>query len=563
MSEHDSLNYKLRNQKKTPDIEAHGGEPRNATAEESQLNPAVYQLGYAEENVEADVAQSEQQSASIDVMGEISQNANALITIVNEYIPRSAGLFKTLDANFKRTIEHQKASNEKLVEVFQKKASEPREVDISDKKAPEEKSFMEKIKDTIASSCGIAKNVLFDAGKAIVKPVGAGIIKFVSSPVGAGLTFGAGVATAGAGVAYMASRNPKGVVDPRWLEGLNKSNISNEKLAGLISKYWQKHGGPDDPEKISWFIGSVVGESQLKLVREYAPKGKNAQDYFNQKYGGENSKRLGLGNGSVSSGDGYRFRGGGFIQLTGRSNYEKTARLMGLGSAEELADKIGTDLEVAMEASIIYFLKRPGSSEIPVKAPNFTEALRRIGKTTQKWRETRNKAREKFMSNVNNYPITTPDYNNGIATESPDDSFINQKLYAVSKKYIGLKYASKKDGTWIHRGKPGWADCSSLVSRLIKDLTGGEIDFKNGTTQSLVKQGSGVSSKNIKPGDMVFWNNSKQPNGHVELYIGGGKTIGTNDSKYLSRIRSLNENGRQPKISAVRRITKVYNIINA
>ncbi len=37
-----------------------------------------------------------------------------------------------------------------------------------------------------------------------------------------------------------------------------------------------------------------------------------------------------LGNGNISSGDGYRFRGGSFIQTTGRYNWEKTAKIISM-----------------------------------------------------------------------------------------------------------------------------------------------------------------------------------------------------------------------------------------
>lgn len=44
-----------------------------------------------------------------------------------------------------------------------------------------------------------------------------------------------------------------------------------------------------------------------------------------------------MGNGSVESGDGWTFHGRGLIQLTGRTNYEKFARMIGKGLDETVA----------------------------------------------------------------------------------------------------------------------------------------------------------------------------------------------------------------------------------
>ena len=48
-----------------------------------------------------------------------------------------------------------------------------------------------------------------------------------------------------------------------------------------------------------------------------------------------------IGNGDTDSGDGWRFRGGGFIQLTGRANYQNFAESVGM-TAEEATDYVRT-----------------------------------------------------------------------------------------------------------------------------------------------------------------------------------------------------------------------------
>lgn len=62
-----------------------------------------------------------------------------------------------------------------------------------------------------------------------------------------------------------------------------------------------------------------------------------------------------LGNGSIESGDGYRFRGGGYIQITGKSNYASIASVIGRGmTAEMLADNINT-IEYALLSAMAFW----------------------------------------------------------------------------------------------------------------------------------------------------------------------------------------------------------------
>lgn len=63
-----------------------------------------------------------------------------------------------------------------------------------------------------------------------------------------------------------------------------------------------------------------------------------------------------MGNGNVESGDGYRFRGRGIIQLTGRENYTKFGKTVGL-TPEQVIDYVRTK-KGALESACWYWKTR-------------------------------------------------------------------------------------------------------------------------------------------------------------------------------------------------------------
>lgn len=74
-----------------------------------------------------------------------------------------------------------------------------------------------------------------------------------------------------------------------------------------------------DPERLDALFSRVIGrEDALMLIAE------GPQAIANRVYAGR------LGNGDEASGDGWRYRGSGYKQLTGRANYREMGALVGL-----------------------------------------------------------------------------------------------------------------------------------------------------------------------------------------------------------------------------------------
>jgi putative chitinase len=82
----------------------------------------------------------------------------------------------------------------------------------------------------------------------------------------------------------------------------------------------QGFGINSNTNRLSNFLGQVAYETnEFQVLAEAGSERELSEAYANR-----------LGNGSVESGDGYRYRGRGFFQITGKENYQKVSQLTGI-----------------------------------------------------------------------------------------------------------------------------------------------------------------------------------------------------------------------------------------
>lgn len=92
----------------------------------------------------------------------------------------------------------------------------------------------------------------------------------------------------------------------------------------------------------------------------------------------------------------------------------------------------------------------------------------------------------------------------------------------AGNKYMGRSVYVFGGGRNAHDVAMGWFDCSGFVHWAFAQA-GIDIGFN---TDSIKKQGKRVLVKDMKPGDIVFFDTYKK-DGHVGIYLGNGKFIGS------------------------------------
>lgn len=198
----------------------------------------------------------------------------------------------------------------------------------------------------------------------------------------------------------------------------------------------------------TWGYFKKPGPRRDKLL-ELTNQGKKTADptkFAELVYGPGSTKEKELGN--TRPGDGYLFRGRGWVQLTGRSNYAKTGQSLGM-SAEQVANYVMSP-PGALESSLIWWKNNnanryisdsdPGGSVMRVAAlANYGSAVGKDGKTKvpHRWgqRKVRFDAYYPSLVKGEGLPPTQKELASKLAREAgPLDSQYGSRVVAGSYK---------------------------------------------------------------------------------------------------------------------------------
>ena len=130
----------------------------------------------------------------------------------------------------------------------------------------------------------------------------------------------------------------------------NKSITLENPKANVLAQRAQKSGIKGI--ELAQFLAQMEHESWDFRKMKEVPQGKNYFKRYDPKHAPKTAKKLG----NVRVGDGERFKGRGFIQLTGRDNYRAASQALGIDLLKN--PDLAARPDVAAEIAIWYWFER-------------------------------------------------------------------------------------------------------------------------------------------------------------------------------------------------------------
>lgn len=121
------------------------------------------------------------------------------------------------------------------------------------------------------------------------------------------------------------------------------------------------------------------------------------------------------------------------------------------------------------------------------------------------------------------------------------------ELTVKAMDMLGIRY--KRGGNTPENG----LDCSGFVRYVFKDALGAELPR---TSQEISKVGEQIETKDLQPGDLVFYNTLRRGFSHVGIYLGDNKFIHSPSAGGQVRIESMDISYWKKRFNGARRINE-------
>lgn len=134
-----------------------------------------------------------------------------------------------------------------------------------------------------------------------------------------------------------------------------QKHLPNNQVAPFIAQVdHESHGFRSMEENLNYSAGTLSSKYPKTFPRDISLRIVNhprkMEIIANQLYSNRS------GNGDYESGEGYRYRGRGYIQLTGKANYEKYGKLIGVNLVDN--PDLASQPELAAKIAIMYWRTR-------------------------------------------------------------------------------------------------------------------------------------------------------------------------------------------------------------
>lgn len=139
-------------------------------------------------------------------------------------------------------------------------------------------------------------------------------------------------------------------ISPKQVQAKEFDSLAVPPRATVLLQAAQRSGIKG--KELAQFMAQMEHESWDFERMHEVPRGRN---YFNR-YDIKHSPRIARELGNVKPGDGYKYRGRGFIQLTGRTNYEMAGRYLGIDLVNQ--PDLASQPKIAAQIAVYYWMTR-------------------------------------------------------------------------------------------------------------------------------------------------------------------------------------------------------------